>query len=87
LIACGIDGMPQDLVFRHTQESRDVDNLQRLHLTIPFEHSGYGRWSKAEMASEIRLRGTDARQGLVEPGTVHNASLTIAIVDTATANA
>jgi hypothetical protein len=51
--------------------------LQRLHLTIPLEHARYGGWSKAEVASEIRLGCTDARQGLAKPGTVHNASFTI----------
>jgi hypothetical protein len=69
--------MPQDLVLWYAEESGQVHNLQRLHLTISLEHAGYGRWGKTEMASEIRLGCTDARQGLAEPGTVHNASFTI----------
>jgi len=53
--------VPQDLVFRHPKKTGDVDNLQWLHLTVSLEHAGYGGWSEAEMAREIRLRGTDAR--------------------------
>jgi hypothetical protein len=34
--------MPQDLVLWHMQESREMHNLQRLHLTISLEHAGYG---------------------------------------------
>jgi hypothetical protein len=69
--------MPQDLVFWHTQESRQMHNLQRFHLTISLEHARYSRWGKPKMAGEIRLGCTDARQGLTKPGTVHNASFTI----------
>jgi hypothetical protein len=54
-----------------------MDHLQRLHLAISFEHARYGGWGKTEMASEIRLGCTDASQGLVKPGTVHNAPFTI----------
>jgi hypothetical protein len=34
--------MPQDLVLWHPEESREMHNLQRLHLTISLEHAGYG---------------------------------------------
>jgi hypothetical protein len=78
--------MPQNLFLRHTEKSRQMHNLQRLHLTISLEHAGYGRWGKPEMACEIGLGCTDARQRLAKPGTVHNVSFAIAVIDMLTMN-
>jgi hypothetical protein len=69
--------MTQDLVLWHMEKGRNVNDLQRFHLPVALQHSRHGRRSEPEMASEIRLRSTDARQGLIEPGTVHNAPFTI----------